>query len=521
MKPSWYIIPPIKLNYNFTIESLKKNIASTAGISVSDIHDLEIEKISIDARKKVSKVVCCRILTHAELEHYENWTPQPLLNIPDLSRTEGAIKVIIAGFGPAGIGAAWLLSHAGCQVTVLERGGPVPQRSKAWGLFMKDGIFRTDASLAFGEGGAGTFSDGKLNTRRNNPVYWNLFKRMMISGGVSTQVFVKAHPHIGTDVLQKTIPVIRNRLKSLGVSFFWNNPLSDFQSHTRGVTCYTPDGEIHADYLILATGGNAYNIPDIIQKKGVQIQSRHLQMGVRIEHTAQEINKARYGTFSKETAYDAAEYNFVHKTSGIRTFCMCPGGEIVCASTEEGSLTINGMSNSHRNSRFSNSALISNIPVSSWKDGINLVSRIEKDCFTAGGSDYSAPFQLVKDFLKGQLSPETETSYRRGLKSNDLNRLLPNSYTSNLQKALGSLNLFLPGVTDGTLIAPETRVTPPWRYERDENGWILPGVMTAGEGSGWSSGISTSSMDGMKIAHNLLIKISDQMKISEGKTVTI
>ncbi|MBU1219555.1 NAD(P)-binding protein [Myxococcota bacterium] len=499
----WYVIEQLALPLVYTEEDIRREIRHKTGLGRDEIIDVVVEKISIDARKKPRKILTCRFLTGRQPDKGILWEEPLELVIPDLSNSKYCNRIGIIGAGPAGLSCAWLLSKAGLNPVIIESGSMAHERSIARKKFMESGVYTHEGSLLWGEGGAGTFSDGKLTTRRNEPLWWNTFKLMLLEAGVPGEVLIQSHPHLGTDVLLKILPVLRNQITNAGGKFIFNQDLNRIQMQSDEIVCNFESGDLSFLKLIVATGGNNTNIPLMLENIGVTVNSRSLQIGLRMEHKSSLIDKARYGqTDVKYLGH--AEYNFSDSDGKIRTFCMCPGGEVVCASGYKGHLTVNGMSYSQRNGIFSNSALITSLDGFSWKESLNIISRIEEECFKAGGNDYGAPFQTIRDFLDDRLSMPTDSSYLRSLRPAIIGKLFPGDYTDRLKRTLSKLSRFLPGISDGTLIAPESRVTPPWQYSRNKDGTVLKDIYAIGEGSGHSSGISTSAMDGLKVAAGIV-----------------
>lgn len=502
-KLKWYVIEQLALPLVYTEDEIRREILHRTGLGKDEIADIIVEKVSIDARKRPRKILTCRFLSVRQPDKGILWEQPPELVVPDLSNSKYCNQIGIIGAGPAGLSCAWLLSKAGLNPVIIESGSMSHERSIARKKFMESGIYSHEGSLLWGEGGAGTFSDGKLTTRRNDPLWWNTFKMMLLEAGVPREVLIQSHPHLGTDVLLKILPVLRNQITNAGGRFIFNQNLIGIQTNSDQIVCNFTSGDLSFLKVILATGGNNTKIPYMLEELGVGVNSRSLQIGLRMEQKSSLIDKARYGrTDIKNLGH--AEYNFSDSDGKIRTFCMCPGGEVVCASGYSGHLTVNGMSYSRRSGLFSNSALITSLDGFSWKESLNIISKVEEECFRAGGNDYGAPFQTIRDFLEDRLSSPTDSSYLRNLSPAFIGKLFPVEYTTRLKRTLSRLSRFLPGISDGTLIAPESRVTPPWQYERNKDGTVLQNIYASGEGSGHSSGISTSAMDGLKIAAGII-----------------
>jgi uncharacterized protein len=493
----FYRLDNLRVPLNYSSQDIKQAVSFKLGLSSTDLGELKILSEGLDARGKPTHVLSVVFKCEVENLSLPLWELPASLTVPviPLSTSKGLNPVII-GAGPAGLSAAWIMVRAGLRPLIIEQGLRIEDRRTAHSLFRKNREMVDGGSLLYGEGGAGTFSDGKLVTRRNDPLLRAFFE-LLISNGAPKSIAIKTHPHLGTDVLQVIIPKIRKHLESMGARFLWKTKLLNIKSKKDNkYELMLSNGEVSASDIFLGMGGSSEDLLPIIEELGVSILSRPLQIGMRMEQRSQDIARARYGKWTENAP--PAEYNFA--AGSIHTFCMCPGGEIVCSSGESDSLILNGMSLSRRNGKFSNSALITSLSFNNWRDAIEFRKDIENKCFTAGGKDFSSPGQTIKGFLSDKILDFGDSSYKLGVTPVMLKDLFPKNISSIFKNELPKLSKFLKGVEDGLLLAPETRIAPPWKILRDSEGVIAPHIYAIGEGSGYSSGISTSAMDGIRIA---------------------
>ena len=494
-------------------------------ISPSGILKLRIFRRSIDARKKPQVRVIytvdvavsgneekilrrsgCKKATIAHDMYYQ--VPKAV------SKPEK--RPVVVGFGPAGMFAALVLAMAGCAPLVLERGEDAQSRHEKVKTFFETGKLNSRSNVQFGEGGAGTFSDGKLNTGVNNPrISWILER--FVEFGARENILYDAKPHVGTDVLLHVVQNLRKRILELGGDVRFHTQVTGIRTENGKVTgVEIGTGEIiDCDRVIFAVGHSARDTFEMLLESGVPMEPKPFAMGVRIEHPQKLINKAQYG--SDDLPLPAADYKLVcHlEDTTVYTFCMCPGGYVVAAASEEGRLVTNGMSYADRDGENANAALLvalnpKDFPGEGPLAGMYWQRRIEETAFQAGRESYFAPAQKVGDFLAGQPSTGpgiVNPTYRPGVTWCDLHNVLPEKITGALKEALPKLDHYLSGFAhpDAVLTAPETRSSSPVRILRGENRQgNFVGFYPAGEGAGYAGGIMSAAIDGMMSAEALI-----------------
>ena len=435
-----------------------------------------------------------------------------------------ASRPVVVGSGPAGLFAALLLAQAGRRPLLLERGRKVEERRADVENFHRTGVLNTRSNVQFGEGGAGTFSDGKLNTGISDPRCRYVLE-VLAEMGEAEDILWQAKPHAGTDRLFKMMQNLRAKLLSLGAEIRFETQVTDLLVEAGCLTALRveKDGkteEIPCSEAIFAIGHSARDTVKMLYDRGVQMTAKPFAVGVRIEHPRAMIDRSQYGAAAGHPALGAAPYKLnvsPHDARGVYSFCMCPGGEVVAASSEEGRLTVNGMSAYARDAANSNSALLVGVtPTDFGSDhplaGIEWQRRLEESAFALGGGNYRAPVQLVGDFLQGCPSAtlgEVEPSYRPGYTLTDLSRCLPPFVTHSLRCGLPLLGGRLRGFDrpDAVLTGVEARSSSPVRMLRDETGESsIRGLYPCGEGAGYAGGIVSAAADGLRVAEFLLSK---------------
>ena len=481
---------------------------------------------SIDARGDVT--MRYRVEAYKKDEPYEEY------KLPEYQDVHNAEPVIVVGSGPAGMFAALKLLTLGLKPVVLERGKDVSGRKPDIAKLSRTGVVNPDSNYCYGEGGAGTFSDGKLFTRSSKRGDNREVLYQFVNFGADPSIIVDAHPHIGTDKLPRLVSNIRECIIEHGGEYHFQNRVSDIERAEDGVITVTAIDEKNdnktliykAKAVILATGHSARDVYEMLQGKGCELQAKGFAMGVRVEHPQALINKIRYrGQW--EPGFPAAEYSFVEQVDdrGVFSFCMCPGGILVPSSTEDGYIVLNGMSNSARNSKWANAGVVvsiepDDVPEEYKKDGVfsllNFQHDVEKKMFDYAAehaeadengvvNKLCAPAQRMVDFCEEQMSEDLpETSYRPGVVSAPLYELLPECVSSRLQKAFPLINNKMRGyyTEDALLLGVESRTSSPVRIVRGDDFQCpqVPGLFPCGEGAGYSGGIVSSAIDGINCA---------------------
>lgn len=500
-------------------------------ISPTDIKQLDIRRRSVDARKKhdVRLIYTVDVFVKGREDKILKMAHNPKASIaedhpyePPRPDTLPAQRPVVVGFGPAGMFCALVLAQAGWRPIVLERGQDAKARREAVRKFWDGGALDPENNVQFGEGGAGTFSDGKLNTGVNNPRnYWVL--EQFANAGAGAEILFDAKPHVGTDVLFTVVQNLREEILALGGEVHFGAKLTDIltrEGAVVGVKYETKDGmqELSCSQLVLAPGHSARDTFRMLDEKNIPMQPKAFSMGVRIEHLQKAINKSQYGTFSENPALGAADYKLNVKLpdgTSAYTFCMCPGGQVVAAASEEGGVVTNGMSNAARDGENANAALLvtltpEDFPDKSTLGGVLYQQQLERAAFKAGGGNYHAPAQLVGDFLSGRASEKqglVQPSYRPGVTFCDLHEVLPPRITGVLEQALPELERRLHGFADpdAVMTAPETRSSSPVRIVRGEDRQSqLRGLYPCGEGAGYAGGIMSAAVDGILTAEAIL-----------------
>ena len=492
-------------------------------ISASKIRGISLVRRSVDARKKpdvriiytidvavdgsekkVLKTSGCKKAAIAQKAFYK----------PPKGNYTADSRPVIVGFGPAGMFAGLILSMAGLNPIILERGEDAQSRHEKVQHFFATGELDTTSNVQFGEGGAGTFSDGKLNTGVNNPrIGWIL--EQFVKAGAREDILYDAKPHVGTDVLLTVVQNLRKRIISLGGEVRFSTQVTDVLTEN-GKICglRTNQGDIACEKVILAIGHSARDTFRMLYDKGIPMEPKPFAMGVRIEQLQSVIDNAQYG--SSDLPLPPADYKLVRhlENETVYTFCMCPGGQVVAATSEDGKIVTNGMSNADRDGENANSALLvslnpADFPYEGVLGGMLWQEEIERKAFAHTGS-YRAPAQKVGDFLAGCASTcagSVEPSYRPGVVWTDLHQVLPEKITRALEEALPQLDQNLNGFAapDAVLTAPETRSSSPVRILRGENRQSsIMGLYPAGEGAGYAGGIMSAAIDGIMAAEALL-----------------
>lgn len=503
---------------------LKQKCANKLHIPVSDIKEMRIYRESIDARKQdihFSYTVDLEVVEERRLLRRKDVEPTPDLSyhMPKEGTEQKAGRIIVAGFGPAGMYAALLLAQMGYRPLVLERGEMVEERVKKVEKFWQEGSLDPDCNVQFGEGGAGTFSDGKLTTRSKDLRSRKVLEEF-VKFGAPEDILYMAHPHIGTDRLREIVKNIRKEILALGGEIRFSSPLEDFTIEHGEITQVKSKEEwIPCKALILAVGHSARDTFDLLIQKKIRMEQKSFAVGLRIEHPQTVINQAQYKEFANHPRLKAAEYRLTYTTTqqrGVYTFCMCPGGSVVASASEAGGIVVNGMSEHARDQENANSALLVQVHPSDvgedLHDGIRFQRALEQAAFVAGGSHYRAPAQLVKDFLLNQASTSLGSvtpTYRPGITLTNLQEILPAFVRDALLEALPAFDRKLYGfaMEDAVLTGVETRSSSPLRIMRDTTSLTslsLSNLYPSGEGAGYAGGIVSAAIDGLRCAERVI-----------------
>lgn len=491
------------------------------GLSVKD-SDCYIHRKSVDARRKNDIFFVYSVA--ARVSHIP---PEATLRdkgmaallteavTPEISDSKISAPPVVVGTGPCGLFAALILAEHGYNPIVLERGGTVLQRKNAIRHLKEQRRLDPETNIQFGAGGAGTFSDGKLVTRLNDPMLSYVLSRF-VEFGAPEEITYIAKPHIGTDILINVVDNMLNRIEELGGRVLYNTKFLKANSDGGTVSSVvTTTGEIKAGAVILAIGHSARDTYEHLIKEGFLIEPKPFSVGMRIEHLTENIDKAMYGDFAGHPALSHAEYALSHNTKerGVYTFCMCPGGEVVAAASEEGGVVVNGMSENARAGRNSNSAVVCSVFKEDYGStplsAIEFQRKIERAAFTAGGGNYSAPIITVSDFLCGSLKKEPHEvlpTYMEGaVKLARPETFLPSFTVNAIKDALIAFDKRIEGFAspNAVLTGAETRTSAPIRILRNPETHLAIGYNNfypAGEGAGYAGGISSAAIDGIKTA---------------------
>ena len=481
-----------------------------------------IYKKSLDARRKQAILKVCSVLCECEEEMPVDLSRLQKLGARPFSRAVPEVKTgteplearpLVVGMGPAGLFAALMLAENGYAPVIIDRGDDVFTRARAVEKFAAEGVLDTESNIQFGAGGAGTFSDGKLVTRVNDPLCNYVFSRL-VEFGAPAEIEQKQKPHVGTDILRVVVQNVLDRIEALGGVVKYRTKLEDITPTDTAVRVRTSAGELEAGVVLLAIGHSARDTFAMLAQKGMMIEPKPFSVGVRIEHLREDIDRALYGDLAGHPALGPGEYGLSDTTGarGVYTFCMCPGGEVVTAASEEGGVVVNGMSYHARDGRNSNAAVaVSVMPADvggTVQGAIDFQRSIERAAYRAGGGDYFAPVQTVGDFLAGKRGTEPSRilpTYGGGrVRTADLHEVLPPFVCDTLAMGLASFDKKLRGYAapDAVLTGVESRTSSPVRFLRGEDGTAVahPRLYPVGEGAGYAGGITSAALDGLRAA---------------------
>ena len=531
----------VKLPLAHAEGEIKTAILKRLGIDDNDLVDYVVFKRGIDARKPnaILFTYTLDIEVRDEAATLARFKNDPhLKRTPDISyRFVGhapknlSSRPIIVGMGPAGLFAGLLLAQMGFRPLILERGKEVRERTRdTWGLW-RQGVLNPESNVQFGEGGAGTFSDGKLYSQIKDPRH--LGRKVLeefVKAGAPEEILYVSHPHIGTFRLVGMVEKMRETIRSLGGEIRFGSRVDniefsqgrDRERQITGIVLNNGD-RIATDHLVLAVGHSARDTFEMLYKRGVYIEPKPFSIGLRIEHPQSLIDRARYGKNAGNPLLGAADYKLVHHASNGRSvysFCMCPGGTVVAATSEPGRVVTNGMSQYSRNERNANSGIVVGItPEQDYPGdplaGIEFQRRWESHAFALGGGNYQAPGQLVGDFLVGRPSTEfgeVQPSYTPGVHLTDLSSALPKYAIAAIREALPAFAKQIKGydMTDAVLTGVETRTSSPIRIKRNKDDYQsinTGGLYPAGEGAGYAGGILSAAVDGIEVAEAVALSM--------------
>ncbi|MFL0196122.1 NAD(P)/FAD-dependent oxidoreductase [Clostridium sp. WILCCON 0269] len=522
------IMNNLSINIDEDLEKLKIKVVKRLKVSNKHIKEFKILKESIDARKKNNiklnysvEVVCDdenKIVSRAKNKDVkikeENLTEDLICGTKKMET-----RPIVVGMGPAGMFAGLLLAKKGYRPLIIERGEKIEQRITTVNKFWDTGKLDLESNVQFGEGGAGTFSDGKLTTRIKDR-RCQFILDTFVKCGAPKEIIYSGKPHIGTDNLKVVVKNIRNKILELGGEILFKSRLEDLViAHGKLKAIVVNGSEICCDNLILAIGHSSRDTYEMLYERNVFMEPKAFSIGVRVEHSQHMIDINQYGKFAGHPKLRAADYRLVYNSSdgrGVYSFCMCPGGEVVAASSEEGRLVTNGMSYYNRELNNANSAIVVTVGENDfWGDsplkGVEFQRYYESLAYNIGGGNYIAPVQLIKDFLRDKISDklgEVEPTYRPGYEFRDLSKCLPEKVASALKEGFVDFERKIKGFSEGhgIMTGIETRTSAPVKITRNDNleSISLGGLYPCGEGAGFAGGIVSAAVDGLKTAESII-----------------
>ncbi len=526
----------IKMPINHNDDDLKKAVENMLDINKKEFKSFEITGQAIDARNKNNIIYVYSV--DIALINEDKYKDLP--NVRKMEKSEYIVekvelknrkRPVIVGSGPSGLFAALILAEAGLKPIIIEQGKKVEERQKDVYNFFKDGKFNKYSNVQFGEGGAGTFSDGKLTTNTNNFRMQKVYSEFVLAGA-EKKISYMSKPHVGTDKLIGIMKNIRKKIEDLGGEYRFQNKLVSITYENSKITeaiieilsdKSDTEDEIHneiykidTDIVILAIGHSSRDTFYMLNEKNIKMERKIFSVGVRIEHKQSMINHSQYGKFADKLP--AAEYKLSVKLEngrGVYTFCMCPGGVVVPAASEEGRLVVNGMSYSKRNLENANSAILVNVYPDDFGEGgvlagVEFQRKLEEKAFELGGSDYKAPVQLFGDFVKNVKSEKlgkVKPSYAKGYKFANLNECFPDYINISLKEGIQLMDRKIKGFAnyDSVLSAVESRSSSPVKIPRNEKFFSnIDGIIPCGEGAGYAGGIMSAAVDGIKCAEAVI-----------------
>lgn len=517
---AFYLTKPINIPLGNDVRDVKSRLSK-----LLRLHDKEfvyyLHRQSIDARNKQDVHFVCSYVVQTD-SHPINVMPYRLpKDVLQEAQVSCRLRCVVVGAGPAGLFAALYLAKSGCEVTVVERGSDLDARANKVKQFFNGGELDENTNVQFGLGGAGTFSDGKLTTGISSPLTYTVFQQLVRSGAPS-DILTSALPHVGTDKLVEVVANIRDELAGYGAQFLFDTTVTDFVVDGDAVRGVVLNGneKLLADCVLLACGNGARDVYACLDQYSA-LTFKPFAVGLRVEHTAEFVNYAQYGqVYATHRDLPTASYKLVKNFDkhSCYSFCMCPGGVVVAASSEKDSVVVNGMSNYLRNGANSNSALVVNVTAedvsrygygSDALAGMRFQQELERKAYTMAGGNYVAPCQGVKDFVSGVVSSSFDVtpSYPRGVKSVNLRRLLPQDIGDTIAQALVHFDKMIAGFgSSGVLTGVETRTSSPVRITRGDSyqSTRFANLYPIGEGAGYAGGIVSSAVDALRVVEAVI-----------------
>lgn len=499
------------------MDALKRRAAKDLGVRIEHVVEISLVKRSLDSRKRRGAPAWVHVVDLTLTDRVRRSprhlrlgpapAPPPPRKAP--ARDLFGLRAAVVGTGPAGLFAALCLAERGAAVTVFEQGPPLEERVSAVRDLWRLGKLVAEANVQFGEGGAGTFSDGKLTTRVKDPLAREVLQ-VFVECGSPPAILEEAHPHLGTDGVRAVVRRMRGRLESLGARFRFKTAVSDVLAAGRGCELATSAGPFSADVACLALGHSSRRLVRRLAAIGVPFRAKGFAVGVRLEHPQAWVDERQHGSWAGHPDLSPAEYFLTFKDvisgRGVFSFCMCPGGLVVNSASEPCALVTNGMSLSRRASGFANAGFVVTVAPEDFAQdplaGIAFQEELEAKGFAWGGGGFFAPAQTLRGLLEGRADDSPpKTTYRPGVRAANLRGFFPGWAEDPLARALSHFDSVMPGFVErGVMIAPETRTSSPAQVVRDEAGSVLgfPRLYLLGEGAGWAGGIVSSAVDALR-----------------------
>lgn len=521
----FYKVSNLKMPITSSFDEVFSACAKKMGIKPACILSKKILKKSIDARRKeVNFIYSALIETDKKVYTGDDITPFEVKEKDPINFGNTPLNhpPVIVGFGPCGMFCALSLARQGYNPIVLERGADVDERTAKINRFWSGSDLDVNTNIQFGEGGAGTFSDGKLTCRTGDPLIEEILQDF-VTHGAPEDILYSALPHVGTDILKTIVKSIREEIIKLGGKVLFNTAVSDINiKNGRLVSLITSDGsQLPCDVAVFAIGHSARDTYEMLNRHGIDMIAKTFSVGVRCEHLKNDIDSSLYGDFAGHPALGAASYKLSNRKGeiGCYSFCMCPGGTVVTASSEKEKVVVNGMSNRARDNKNSNSAICINVTPADFGtnplDGIEFQRNLEHKAYILGGSSYASPVQTLGDYINGTKTKKLgriTPSVTHGYEFADLNNLFTNSFNCFMKQSFTEFGKKISGfdAVDTVLTGVETRTSAPVRILRNNDGSSVTakGLMPAGEGAGYAGGIMSAAVDGIKTA----IKIMENYK---------